>query len=169
MPFRTSVLAALALAVMPSFSLAQTVAPAKPLPANYILVDAPKAQSLVVAEKARHPEIVKLGLHATPPDATDNVIIANDLTGKIGKKSSAADMEKLAAGKAVAIRVEKDSIYDLLLPITDAHGGDLDGGFVVMEVPFSRAANEQEALKIGVVVRDELQARIENKAALYQR
>ena len=163
-----SALAAFALAAMPSLSIAQTAA-AKPLPANYIQVDAPKAQSIVVAEKSRHPEIVKLGLHATPPAANDNVIIANDITSKIGKKSSAADMEKLAAGKAVAVRVEKDSIYDLLLPITDAHGGDLNGGFVVMEVPFTKAANEQEALKIGVTVRDELQAQIENKAALYQR
>ena len=160
--------ASLVLAAASAVSIAQTVA-AKPLPANYIQVDAPKAQSIVVAEKARHPEIVKLGLHATPPAATDNVIIANDITSKIGKKSSAADMEKLAIGKAVAVRIEKDSIYDLLLPITDAHGGDLNGGFVVMEVPFTKAANEQEALKIGVAVRDELQAQIENKAALYQR
>ena len=168
MLYTNAALATLVLAAVPSLSIAQAAA-VKPLPANYIQVDAPKAQSIVVAEMARHPEIVKLGLHATPPAATDNVIIANDITSKIGKKSSAADMEKLAAGKAVAVRIEKDSIYDLLLPITDAHGGDLNGGFVVMEVPFTKAVNEQEALKIGVVIRDELQAQIENKAALYER
>jgi hypothetical protein len=56
-----------------------------------------------------------------------------------------------------------------MLPITDAHGGDLDGGFVVMEVPFSKATNEQEALKIGLAIRDDLQREIPSKAALYQR
>ena len=167
-PIKTAFAALALAAAVPAIPFAQTLT-GKPLPPNYIQVDAPRAQSIVVAEKARHPEIVKLGLHATPPSATDNVIIANDIVSKIGKKSSAADMEKLAAGKAVAVRVEKDSIFDLLLPITDAHGGDLNGGFVVMEVPFTKAANEQDALKIGVVVRDELQAQIESRAVLYQR
>jgi hypothetical protein len=45
---------------------------------------------------------------------------------------------------------------------------DLKGGFVVMEVPYSNAANEGEALKIGTKVRDELQRMIPSKAALYQ-
>jgi hypothetical protein len=139
------------------------------LPANYIHVNSPGAQRIVVAEKVLHPEIAKLGLHATPPAAKDNVIIGCDIPSKIGKKSSDADMQKLAAGKAVAVRVEKDSIYDLLLPVTDARGGDLDGGFLVMEVPFTKAANEEEALKIGVSIRDELQSKIASKAALYQR
>ena len=30
----------------------------------------------------------------------------------------------------------------MLIPITDASGGDLNGGFVVMEVPYSKAANQ---------------------------
>lgn len=166
-PRRLTFVTAFLLSVAIAPAIAQTAT--KPLPANYIQVDAPNAQRLVVAEKTRHPEIVKLGLHAKPPAASDNVIIANDITSKIGKKSSAADMQKLAAGKAVAVRIEKDSIYDLLLPITDAHGGDLDGGFVVMEVPFAKASSEQQALQIGVIIRDELQAQIDNKAALYQR
>jgi hypothetical protein len=138
-------------------------------PAIYIHVDAPTAQRIVVAEKAMHPEIVKIGLHATPPNAKDNVIIANDIPSKIGKKSSDVDMQKLAIGKAVAVRIEKDSIYDLLLPITDLRGGDLDGGFLVMEIPFAKAANEEEALKIGIAIRDELQSKIVSKSALYQR
>jgi len=139
------------------------------LPANYIHVDAPTAQRIVVDEKTLHPEIVKLGLHATPPGTKENVIIANDIASKIGKKSSDADMQKLATGKAVAVRIEKDSIYDLLLPITDARGGELDGGFLVMEVPFDKATSEEAALKIGIAIRDELQSKIASKSALYQR
>ena len=140
-----------------------------PLPANYIQVNAPAAQRLVVAEKNRHPEIGKLGLHAVPPEASDNVIIASDTPSKIGKKSSPADLEHLAAGKALALRIDKDKIFDLMLPITDVKGGDLNGGFVVMEVPFANAADEQQALKIGIAIRDELQREIDSKTALYKR
>ncbi len=139
-----------------------------PLPANYIKVNAPFAERIVVAEKAHHDEIKKLGLHAVPPEAADNVIIANADPQKIGKKSSAADMQKLATAKPVAARIDKDGVFDLLLPITDAKGRDLNGGFVVMEVPYSRAANEEEALKIGIAIRDELQKQIPSREALYQ-
>jgi hypothetical protein len=152
-------------ALVPAASLAQATS----APANYIRVDAPTAQRLIVAEKNSHPEIAKLGLHAVPPSATDNAIIACDIPSKIGKKSSPNDMENLAAGKPLSKRIEKEQIYDLMLPITDAHGGDLNGGFVVMEVPFSKAENEQQALKIGLAIRDELQSKITSKAALYQR
>lgn len=139
-----------------------------PLPANYVHVDAPAAARLIAEEKAKHAEIKKLGLHAVPPSATDNVIIASDAPAKVGKKSSATDLEKLAQHKDLAVRIEKDGIYDLLLPITDVHGGDLDGGFVVMEVPFDKAQSEAEALKIGAQIRDEIQAQIKSKDALYQ-
>jgi hypothetical protein len=138
------------------------------LPANYIHVDAPAAERLVMDVKAHHPEIKKLGLHAVPPAATDNVIVASETPAKIGKKSSPADLEKLAQHKPIAVRIEKDGIYDLLLPITDAHGGDLNGGFVVMEVPFANAQSEEEALRIGARIRDELQAKIPSRSALYQ-
>jgi hypothetical protein len=140
-----------------------------PLPANYVQVNAPAAQRMIVAEKSKHPEIAKLGLHATPPNASDNVIIASDTPSKIGKKSSPKDMENLAAAKPIALRIDKEKIFDLMLPITDANGGDLIGGFVVMEVPFSNASDEAQALKIGAAIRDELQREIASKSALYQR
>ena len=157
---------ALTLSVFTSIAWAQTPAP---LPANYVQVSAPTAQRIVAAEKKQHVEIVKLGLHAVPPSLDVHAIIGSDNLQKVGKKSSAADMEKLATGNPVAVRVEKDKIYDLLLPITDANGGDIGGGFVVMEVPFSNAKSEAEALKIGVAIRDEIQKQIPSREALYQR
>ena len=135
---------------------------------NYVQVSAPLAQSIIVKVKSQHDDISKLGLHAVPPGTTDNVIIACDIPSKIGKKSSATDLEKLAKATPIAVRVEKDKIFDLLIPITDASGGDLDGGFVVMEVPYTKASNETEALKIGVAVRDEVQREIPSKNAMYQ-
>jgi hypothetical protein len=161
--------AALLAFCVPAATIAQSSP--TPLPPNYIRVDAPMAERLIVAEFKKHSatgEIGKIGLHATPPGASDNVIIASEIPSKIGKKSSPQDMQKLAEAKPIAVKVDKDSIYDLLLPITDRNGGDLNGGFVVMEVPFAKAQSEQEALKIGISIRDELQSEIPSKAALYQ-
>lgn len=155
------------------FAMICTTAQAQAVPASqppvFIHVDAPYAQRIVVQVKALHKEIAKLGLHAVPPGDTRNAIIASDNPQKIGKLSSPPDMEKLATGKPVAVRVEKDKIFDLLLPITDEHGGNVDGGFVVMEVPFTEATDEAQALAIGVAIRDELQKLIPNEEALYKR
>jgi hypothetical protein len=46
-------------------------------PSTYMHVDAPLAQALVDKVKAHHDDIVKLGIHAVPPNEKDNVIIAN--------------------------------------------------------------------------------------------
>ncbi len=169
-PRRPLLLAAIALfVVLPASAQQQPQKTDAPLPANYVQVSAPFAQRLIVDVKARHSEIVKLGLHATLPSTNDNVIIANVTPSKNGKKSSAVDMEKLAKNKPIAERIDKDKIYDLLIPVTDAKGGDLGQGFVVMEVPFTQASSEAEALKIGVAIRDEIQKSIPSKNALYQR
>jgi len=153
------------------FAPAQTAKPAKTPaqdPSTYMKVNAPLAESVLIKVKEHHDDIVKLGLHAVPPGETDNVIIANITSSKIGKKSSPADLEKLAEAKPIAVRIDKDQVFDLLIPITDANGGDLSGGFIVMEVPYSKASNEETAIKIGVGIRDEVQRLIPSKAAMYQ-
>lgn len=139
-----------------------------PLPANYIRVSAPMAQRLTVETKEKHPEIVKLGLHATPPEASDNAIIGSDAPVKVGKKSSDKDMKKVMAAKASAERIDKDGIYDLFLPLSDADGRDIGQGFVVMEVPFKNADSPEKALKIGEEIRNEIQRQIPSRDALYK-
>jgi hypothetical protein len=37
-----------------------------------------------------------------------------------------------------------------------------------MEVPFTKASSEDEAIKIGVAIRDDIQKQIPGKKALYQ-
>ena len=168
--YRKSALALfLSLCVAPLSVYAQPAGAGAPqVRPNYIQVSAPLAQAIVLKVKAHHDDIVKLGLHAVPPGDTDNVIIANIVASKIGKKSSAKDLANLAENKPVAARLDKSKTFDLLLPITDSNGGDLDGGFVVMEVPYSKAANKKQAIKIGIRVRNEVQRLIPSRAALYQ-
>ncbi|RZU40129.1 hypothetical protein [Edaphobacter modestus] len=162
--FRTFVAASLLTA--PLFTAAQEHP--TPLPANYIRVSAPMAQRLTVETKEKHPEIVKLGLHATPPAAGDNAIIGSDTPAKVGKKSSDKDMKKVSEAKPAAERIDKDGIYDLFLPLSDAKGRDIGQGFVVMEVPFKNANSPEKALKIGEEIRDEIQRQIPSRDALYK-
>jgi hypothetical protein len=131
-----------------------------------ISVHAPNAQALVLKTKAAHSEIHKIGIHATPPDSSENVIIAADIPSKIGKKSSAKDMELLASGKPSVTKVDKDQIYDLLMALADDQGRPV--GFVVMEIPLTMASDEQDALRKGMAVRDEMQKQIKSKAELFQ-
>jgi len=131
-----------------------------------ISVHAPNAQALVLKTKAAHSGIHKIGIHATPPDSSENVIIAADIPSKIGKKSSAKDMELLASGKPSVTKVDKDQIYDLLMALADDQGRPV--GFVVMEIPLTMASDEQDALRKGMAVRDEMQKQIKSKAELFQ-
>jgi hypothetical protein len=150
---------------------AQDVQPAKAPaqdPSTYLHVSAPLAQAVLLKVKAEH-DIHKMGLHAVPPGETTNVIIANAIPANIGKSSSPTDLQKLADAKPVAVRNDKGGYFGTFVPITDAKGRDIAGGFIAMEVPFSKASSEEEALKFAVGVRDEIQRQIPSKAAMYRK
>jgi len=166
---KTLLLCAVSVAPMAAFGQDKPAKGPAQDPSTYMKVNAPFAEDLVNKVKSAHnDEIVKLGIHAVPPGEKDNVIIANITPSKIGKKSSDGDMKNLATGKPVAKKLDKDKTFDLLLPLTDAKGRDIAGGFVVMEVPFTKASSEEEAIKIGVEIRDDIQKQIPSKKALYQ-
>ncbi len=70
-------------------------------------VNAPYAAFLVKQEMAAHPEIVFLGLHATPPGKTNNLIVARRNPDKIGLVSTDADMDENGAlRRAIVIQKE---------------------------------------------------------------
>jgi hypothetical protein len=133
---------------------------------NYIPVTAPYAETLVINTKAAHKELQKLGIHAVPPGQHDYCIIANGIPGKIGKKSSAADLTVVDAGKPTVKFNEKGKFYDLALPIADASGKQF--GLTVMEIPDKFAKDNDEALAKAAAVRDEMQAQIPDVARLFE-
>jgi hypothetical protein len=130
-----------------------------------VQVSAPFAQLLIIREKAMHPEIQKLGLHAVPPGQTQNVVIANNLPEKVGKISSANDMKLVAPGQPVAVRIEKGSFFDTFVPLHDRAGQII--GFLVMEVPFATANTEEGAMQKGASIRDEVQQQVPTLEALF--
>jgi DNA-binding beta-propeller fold protein YncE len=147
-------------------SMALAIAAGLMAQSSYVPVNAPYAQSLIVATKNSHPELQKLGLHAIPPGQTDYAIVANAITSKIGKKSSPADLAVLASGKASVKRDEAGKFFDLCLPISDAAGRPI--GFTVMEIPFASAQDESDALTKASVVRDQLRNKIASAGQLFE-
>jgi DNA-binding beta-propeller fold protein YncE len=146
--------------------LAVAVPAALPAQSTYIPVNAPYAQSLVVATKNAHPELQKLGLHAIPPGQSDYAIIANAILSKIGKKSSAPDLVVRTSGKPRVERNDKGKFYDLCLPISDAAGNSI--GITVMEIPYGSATDADDALAKGAAIRDEMQKKIANHDQLFE-
>ena len=132
----------------------------------YFPVNAPYAQDLVVATKNAHPELQKLGLHAIPPGQSDYAIIANAITSKIGKKSSAADLTVVRTGKATVKRDEAGKFFDLCLPIADSSARPI--GITVLEIPFAFAKDADDALAKAAAIRDRMQANIASYAQLFE-
>ena len=79
--------------------LAAATTVAVPAQTVYVPVNAPYAQSLVIATKNAHPELQKLGLHAIPPGEQDYAIIANPIPSKIGKESSGSDLSVISRSR----------------------------------------------------------------------
>jgi hypothetical protein len=143
----------------------QSSAPTAAPPAR-VHVDAPFAQHLIVKEKAIHPEIQKLGLHAVPPGQAQNVIIASNLPEKIGKVSAPSDLQIVAAGKPQAEKIDKEGYWDTFVPLHDRSGETI--GFLVMEVPFSRAKTQDRAIDIGTSIRNEVQQQVPTLETLFE-
>jgi hypothetical protein len=159
------ILAGLLVAGAISAPAAQTDPPAASTAPARIHVNAPFAEQLIVKEKAMHPEIQKLGLHAVPPGQTQSAIVANNLPEKIGKLSSPNDLKLVSSGNPVAVRIESGRFFDTFLPLHD-HTGHIIG-FLIMEVPFTTATTEEGAIQTGVVIRDEVQRRVPTLESLF--
>jgi hypothetical protein len=129
---------------------------------EYLPVNAPFAQKLVMATKEAHPELQKLGLHAIPPGFVEYTIVASNFSSKIGKKSSEADLAVVKSGKPTVESNDRGKFFDLCLPIDDRNGQRI--GITVMEIPFSFAANSGAALARAAAIRDEMRDKIAGHA-----
>lgn len=142
----------------------QGKAPSSATPPRVPVV-APLAQQIIVKEKAMHPEIQKLGLHAVPPGQTQNVIIASNLPEKIGKVSAPSDMQIVAAGVPQAENIADEGYWDTFVPLHDHNGKVI--GFLVMEVPFTTAKTSDGAIKVGVSIRNEVEQQVPTEDTLF--
>ncbi len=78
------------------------------------------AQKLVDELAAKYPELVRIGLHLTPPNRVDNIIVACNIAARIGQKSDPEDLKAMHTGKVVVLKEEGN--FDVTLPLHTASG-----------------------------------------------
>jgi hypothetical protein len=129
------------------------------------VVRAHYGQYLVDAEMSAHPELQKMGIHVIAPGDQDESIVACSIPSKIGKKSSAADLEEEKSGKTFVKDVAERKFYDLALNLADAQKRPI--GAVVMEIRYGGAASSEDAGRKAEAIRDEMQKQIASLGALF--
>ena len=78
-------------------------------------------QHLVDRTLARHPDLLILALHATPPGSSQNVIVASNI-GRIGKKADEDDLRVIQTGAPNLEVNASGKRYEVALPLLDASG-----------------------------------------------
>ena len=97
------------------------------------------AQRLVDEFGGRHPDLVRIGIHATPPNTSENVIIACNETDRIGRKSDPEDLKAMKSGRPVVLKEGEN--FDVTLPLHDAAGNTIGA----IGLTFKPRAGEQDA------------------------
>lgn len=115
------------------------------------------AQKLVDEVLSKHPEVIELAVHATPPNGKNNITLASNF-GHIGKTSSDEDLKVISSGEPMVGVYGEGKRYGVELALHDSANkaiGALSVGF-----RYKSGDQEREFLSKAEQVRNELQKRI---------
>lgn len=111
------------------------------------------AQTLVDRTIAKHPDIIILATHSTPPGSTVNVISGSTI-GRIGKKADEDDTRVIDKGETNLEVAENGKRFEVELPLNDAKGRRIGALGVVFAY---RKGEDKERLHAhAVAIRDEM-------------
>jgi hypothetical protein len=123
------------------------------------------AQQLVDQALARHPEVVVMAMHVTPPNQKDNVIVASNI-GRIGKKADEDDMRVINTGKSNLEVNPKGDRFEVELVLQDKTGKTVGALGVVF--PYKPGDDKGTFDKKAQQIRNEMREQIPTLAALFQ-
>lgn len=121
------------------------------------------AQRLVDDLAKKHPELVRIGLHVTPPGSSDNIIVASNIPSKIGQKSDPEDLKAMEVGRPVVLK--EGNNFDVTLPLHDAAGSAI--GAIGLTFPPKQSERETDALKRANTIAHELEKQIPSRENLF--
>jgi hypothetical protein len=124
------------------------------------------AQKLVDETLAKHKDVVVMAFHVTPPDQSDNVIIASNI-GRIGKKADEDDMRVINTGESNLEVNKAGNHFEDELPLLDQHGNRI--GAVGIVFNYKAGDDKTKLAKAAEAVRDEMSKQIPSKEKLFQR
>jgi RNase H-fold protein (predicted Holliday junction resolvase) len=121
-------------------------------------------QRLVDEVAAKHkPDLIYLGLHGKTPKSRKSVIFASTDSGKIGKKSSCADLHVVEKG--IPVMEMKGKSTTVLEPLLDSSGHTV--GLIVVGFNYTDG-QEAQAAKLSKQVGEELAQQIPSKNKLFE-
>jgi hypothetical protein len=124
------------------------------------------AQALVDRTMAKHPEVIILAVHATPPGSKTDVILGSNI-GRIGKKADEDDLRVIEKGSINKEVNETGRRFEAEIPLNDAKGQRIGALGVVFRY---HAGEDKEALvKKAEAIRDEMAREITSPAVLVRK
>jgi hypothetical protein len=121
-------------------------------------------QRLVDEIAAKHkPELIYLGLHSQTPKSKKSEIFASTDSGKIGKKSSCADLHVVEKG--IPVMEQKGKSTTVLERLLDSSGHTV--GLIVVGFNYTDG-QEAEAAKLAKQIGEELSQQIPSKNKLFE-
>ena len=123
------------------------------------------AQKLVDETLAKHPDVVILALHVTPPNNPDNVIIASNI-GRIGKKADEDDTRVIQTGQPNLEVNKTGNHFEVELPLQDKAGKTIGAAGIVFN--YKEGDNKAELQKKAEAVRDEMRRQTPTVAKLFE-
>ena len=133
------------------------------------------APAQAIADKVvkDHPEVLVIAMHATPPGAKENVIIASRFTttpGKtevqrIGKVADEDDMRVVKTGKPNLEVNKTGDRFEVEAAMFDGKGKIV--GAVGIVFPYKKGDDEKALQKKGEAIRDEIRKQTPTLAALF--
>jgi len=108
----------------------------------------PAAQDVVDGVAAKHPDLVRLTLHAVPADKSECTQVASTVKGRRGKPSDPEDLQAMKTGMQVVL--DENDAVDVTVPILRVNGKPtaVAGVTLRMEDGANKAALVNKAGKI---------------------
>ena len=128
---------------------------------------APKTYSQKLVDEAlqKHHELLILVMHVTPPNSSENVIIASNI-GRIGKKADEDDLRVINTGKTNLEVNAKGDHFEVELVLEDASGKNI--GALGTVFAYKDGDDKAKLQKSAEKIRDELRKQIPSKEKLFE-
>jgi hypothetical protein len=123
------------------------------------------AQKLVDQMLLKHPEVIVLAVHATPPKGKSNIIVASNF-GRIGKKADDEDLKVISSGQPIAAVAAQGRRYSVELTLHDSEKKTI--GALSVGLRYQNGADQKALLSKAEQVRDELQALVPSIETLFE-
>lgn len=123
------------------------------------------AQELVNQTVKKHPDLLVAAMHVTPPNETENVIIASNIA-RIGKRADAEDLHVIRTGETLAKVNKNRDRFEVELLLLDASRKPI--GALAIVFPYKTGDDPAMFRTRAEMIRDELAAKIPQLSKLME-